>query len=392
MKQKIYFDNAATSPVRKEVFEEMQKYFVELYGNPSSVYEIARTSKKALDVARKQVAAAINSEVNEIFFTSGGTEADNWALKGIAEAYKDKGNHIITSSIEHPAIRNTCQYLEKQGIEVTYLPVDKYGIISLEDLKKAIKKETILISIMFANNEIGTIQPIKEIGTIAKENKVLFHTDAVQAVGHIPVNVKDMNIDLLSLSGHKLRAAKGVGALYVRSGVKIRAILHGGAQERKRRAGTENLPGIVGLGKAIELCCEEMPAKIEKLTKLRDMLIEKVLQEIPHTSLNGHAQNRLPGNANISFEFIEGESLLLRLDMKGICVSSGSACSSASLDPSHVLLAIGLPHELAHGSMRMTLEDNTKDEVNMFLKELVPIVQSLRDMSPLYEEFLNGSV
>lgn len=384
----IYFDNAATTPVRKEVMETILPYFNEYFGNASSVYNIARISKKAIEDAREKIAEAFNADRNEIYFTSGGSEADNWAIKGVAEALSGKGKHIITTNVEHHAVLHTCQYLEKKGYEVTYLPVDEFGLVSAEQVEKAIKEDTILISIMVANNEIGTIMPVKEIGEVARRRGVYFHTDAVQAAGHIKIDVKDMNIDLMSISGHKLGAPKGVGALYVRKGVKIESLLHGGAQERRKRAGTENIPGIVGLGKAVELAAKEMDEEAERLTRLRDKLIKGILESIPYSRLNGHHEKRLPGNVNISFEFIEGESMLLFLDMKGIYASSGSACTSGSLDPSHVLLAIGLPHEKAHGSLRISLgRDNTEEEVDMLLSELPPIVERLRAMSPLYEEF-----
>ena len=389
MKTNIYFDNAATTPVRKEVYDEILPYFMQYYGNASSVYTIARESKKALEKAREQVAKALNANIDEIYFTAGGSESDNFALKGIAEAMGKKGKHIITTQIEHHAILHTCEYLQQRGFEITYLPVDEYGKISLEELKNAIRKDTILISVMFANNEIGTIQPIKEIGAIAKEKGVYFHTDAVQAVGHVKIDVKEMNIDLLSLSGHKICAPKGIGAIYIKKGVAINPLIHGGAQEKRRRAGTENIAGIVGLGKAIELANEEIEQNVTKVSALRDKLINGILEKIPYSKLNGHPTDRLPGNCNISFEFIEGESMLLLLDSKGIAASSGSACTSGSLDPSHVLLAIGLPHEKAHGSLRMTLEHyNTEKEVDIVLEELPAIVSKLRDMSPLYETFL----
>ena len=389
MKTNIYFDNAATTPVRKEVYDEILPYFIQYYGNASSVYTIARESKKALEKAREQVAKALNANIDEIYFTAGGSESDNFALKGIAEAMEKKGKHIITTQIEHHAILHTCEYLQQRGFEITYLPVDEYGKISLEELKNAIRKDTILISVMFANNEIGTIQPIKEIGAIAKQKGIYFHTDAVQAVGHVKIDVKEMNIDLLSLSGHKICAPKGVGAIYIKKGVAINPLIHGGAQEKRRRAGTENIAGIVGLGKAIELANEEIEQNATKVSALRDKLINGILEKIPYSKLNGHPTDRLPGNCNISFEFIEGESMLLLLDSKGIAASSGSACTSGSLDPSHVLLAIGLPHEKAHGSLRMTLEHyNTEQEVDTVLKELPMIVSKLRDMSPLYETFL----
>ena len=389
MKTNIYFDNAATTPVRKEVYDEILPYFIQYYGNASSVYTIARESKKALEKAREQVAKALNANIDEIYFTAGGSESDNFALKGIAEAMEKKGKHIITTQIEHHAILHTCEYLQQRGFEITYLPVDEYGKISLEELKNAIRKDTILISVMFANNEIGTIQPIKEIGAIAKQKGIYFHTDAVQAVGHVKIDVKEMNIDLLSLSGHKICAPKGVGAIYIKKGVAINPLIHGGAQEKRRRAGTENIAGIVGLGKAIELANEEIEQNATKVSALRDKLINGILEKIPYSKLNGHPTDRLPGNCNISFEFIEGESMLLLLDSKGIAASSGSACTSGSLDPSHVLVAIGLPHEKAHGSLRMTLEHyNTEKEVDVVLEELPAIVSKLRDMSPLYETFL----
>jgi cysteine desulfurase len=391
MSEKIYFDNAATTQMRKEVLDEMLPYFCEFYGNPSSIYEIARSTKKALEEARGKVAASIGAVDSEIFFTGGGSESDNWAIKGICESYKDKGNHIITTAIEHHAVLHTCEYLEKNGFEVTYLPVDDDGIIRLEDLKAAIKPTTILITIMFANNEIGTVQPIKEIGEIAKQNKIIFHTDAVQAIGHINIDVKELNIDLLSLTAHKIYGPTGVGALYIKKGIKIKPLIHGGAQEKNRRAGTENLPGIIGLGKAMELAKEELEEENNRIIKLRDKLIDGILTTIPYCRLNGSREKRLPGNANISFEFIEGESLLLLLDMKGVFASSGSACTSGSLDPSHVLLSIGLPHEKAHGSLRMSLgRYNTESEIDKMLEFLPPIVTRLRQMSPLYEDFIKS--
>ncbi len=389
METKIYFDNAATTAVRKEVYEEILPYFMQSYGNASSVYTIARKSKKALEKSREQVAKALNADTEEIYFTAGGSESDNMALKGIAEAMETKGKHIITTKIEHHAILHTCEYLQKRGFEITYLSVDEYGKISLEELKKAIRKDTILISVMFANNEIGTIQPIKEIGAIAKEHGIYFHTDAVQAVGHVKIDVKEMNIDLLSLSGHKLCAPKGIGAIYIKKGVTIHPLIHGGAQEKRKRAGTENIAGIVGLGKAIELANEEMEKNTEYLIFLRDKLINGILEKVPYSKLNGHPKDRLPGNCNFSFDFIEGESMLLLLDSKGIAASSGSACSAGSSDPSHVLLAIGLSHEKAHGSLRMTLEhDNTEKEVEIVLQELPAIIAKLREMSPAYQEIL----
>lgn len=389
MTKRIYVDNAATTKVAPEVVEAMLPYFTEDYGNPSSIYNEGRTAKKAVENAREKVACAIGADPKEIYFTGSGSEADNWAIRSVARAYKDKGNHIITSAVEHHAILHTCQDLEKQGYEVTYLPVDEYGMVSAEDVKNAIKDNTILISIMFANNEIGTIMPIAEIGKIAKEAGVLFHTDAVQAVGNVPIDVKEMNIDMLSLTAHKFHGPKGSGALYVRSGIKLTSFITGGAQERMRRAGTENVPGIVGLGKAIEMATADIEAKQKKLTEIRDTYIKKVLERVPYSRLNGHPTQRLAGNANISFEFIEGEGLLLSLDMKGISASSGSACTSGSLDPSHVLLAIGLKHEQAHGSLRTSFgEDNTLEEVDYMVDSIAEIVDRLRQMSPLYEEMM----
>lgn len=385
----VYMDYAATTYVKPEVLEEMMPFFTEKYGNPSSFYGISRETKMAIDKARSRVSKALNCDPNEIYFTGGGSEADNWAIKGIASAHRKKGNHIITTKIEHHAVLHTCEYLEKNGFEVTYLNVDKEGFIDLEELKNAITDKTILVSIMFANNEIGTIQPVKEIGEICRERKVLFHTDAVQAIGNIPVDVKEMNIDLLSLAGHKVYGPKGIGALYIRKGVRIDNLIHGGGQERARRAGTENTASIVGLGKAIELATESLEEHNKKITKLRDRLIDGLLK-VPHTILNGpRGEKRLPGNANITFEFIEGESILLSLDFEGVCASSGSACTSGSLDPSHVLLAIGLPHELAHGSLRLTLGDGSTDEdVDYVLEVVPPIIERLRNMSPLWEDFL----
>jgi cysteine desulfurase len=386
MNKTIYMDYAATTYTKREVVEEMLPYFTENFGNPSSIYALSRTTKKAIDVSRDRVAKAINADSAEIYFTGSGSEADNWAIKGIAFANRKKGNHIITTKIEHHAILHTCEYLEKNGFEVTYLPVDKEGFISVEDLKAAIKDTTILVSVMFANNEIGTVQQIKEIGKLCREKKVLFHTDAVQAIGNIAIDVKDMNIDLLSLAGHKFYGPKGVGALYIRKGVRIDNLIHGGGQERSRRAGTENVAGVVGLGKAIELATTTMDEKNAKLIALRDKLTEGLLK-VPYTRLNGpKGENRLPGNVNVCFEFIEGESVLLLLDDAGICASSGSACTSGALDPSHVLLAIGLPHEIAHGSLRLSLgETNTEEEVDYVLDVVPGIVKRLRDMSPLWE-------
>ena len=391
MSSTIYLDNAATTPVRKEVLEAMLPYFREEYGNASSVYSLGRNSKKALEASRETIAACFGAKPEEIFFTSCGSESDNWALRGVAFANQNKGKHIITSSIEHHAILHTCAYLEKLGFEVTYLPVDKYGRVSLEDVKNAVREDTILISVMMANHEIGTIQPIKEIGAFAKEKGIIFHTDAVQAAGHIKIDVNDMNIDLMSVSGHKLGAQKGIGLMYIRKGTKIGNFMFGGAQEKNRRAGTENIPAIVGFAKAVEIACGSVEEENARLTALRDKLIDGLLKEIPYSRLNGHRTERLPGNCNISFEFIEGESILMLLDMKGICASSGSACTSGSLDPSHVLLATGLKHEEAHGSIRFSLGyQNTEADVDAVLKELPPIVERLRGMSPLYDDFMKN--
>lgn len=385
----IYLDNAATTKTAPEVLEAMLPYFTEYYGNPSSVYSFASRNKDEITKQREIIADVLGAKGNEIYFTAGGSEADNWALKATAEAYKEKGNHIITTKIEHHAILHTAEYLEKNGFEVTYLDVDENGVVKLEDLKAAIRPETILISIMFANNEIGTIEPIKEIGEIAKEHGILFHTDAVQAFGQIPINVDECHIDMLSASGHKLKGPKGIGFLYIRRGVKIRSFVHGGAQERKRRAGTENVPGIIGIGTAVKRAVDTMKERTDKEKELRDYMIERIEKEIPYARLNGHRTDRLPNNVNFSFRFIEGESLLIMLDMKGICASSGSACTSGSLDPSHVLLAIGLPHEIAHGSLRMTLsEETTKEDIDYVVDSLKEIVDRLRSMSPLYEDFI----
>ena len=384
-----YMDYSATTYVKPEVLDAMMPFFTEKFGNPSSFYGISRETKMAVDNARAQVAKAINCDPNEVYFTGGGSEADNWAIKGIATAHMKKGNHIITTKIEHHAVLHTCEFLEKFGFEVTYLDVNEEGFIDLKQLESAITDKTILVSIMFANNEIGTIQPIKEIGAICREKKVLFHTDAVQAIGSVPVDVKEMNIDLLSLAGHKLYGPKGIGALYIRKGVRIDNLIHGGGQERGRRAGTENIPGVVGLGKAIEIATESIEENRARLTVLRDKLIDGILERIPYARLNGpRGDKRLPGNSNISFEFIEGESILLSLDFEGICASSGSACTSGSLDPSHVLLAIGLPHEKAHGSLRTTLgAASTEEDVEKLLNELPPIIERLRNMSPLWCDF-----
>lgn len=391
-KKLIYLDNAATTKTAPEVVEAMLPYFTENYGNPSSVYEFAGISKKAVTDSREIIAGALGADQSEIYFTAGGSEADNWAIKAAAEAYKNKGRHIITTKIEHHAILHTCEYLEKQGYEVTYLDVDETGIVKLDQLKRAVRPDTILISVMFANNEIGTVQPIREIGEIAKENGILFHTDAVQAFGQLPINVDEYHIDMLSSSAHKLNGPKGIGFLYIRKGVKIRSFVHGGAQERKRRAGTENVPGIVGFGAAVKRAVETMEERTGKEKELRDHLIERVLKEVPYVRLNGNRTKRLPNNANFSFQFIEGESLLIMLDMEGICGSSGSACTSGSLDPSHVLLAIGLPHEIAHGSLRLTLSDETTmEDIDYTVEAIKKIVERLRSMSPLYEDFVKKS-
>lgn len=387
-KRRLYMDYSATTPVKKEVLDEMMPYLTDYFGNASSFHTFGREAKSALDKAREQVASLINAKPNEIYFTAGGSESDNWALEGIAYANRNKGNHIITSKIEHHAILHTCEYLEKHhGFEVTYLDVDGEGRIRLEDLKNAIKDTTILISIMFANNEIGTIQPIKEIGQIAKEHNIVFHTDAVQAAGNIPVDVKELEVDLMSMSSHKIYGPKGVGALYIKTGTKLHNLVHGGAQERRRRAGTENIPAIVGYGKAAELAKANMDNHISTLTRLRNRLMNEILERIPNTRVNGSVENRLPGNINFSFEFIEGEGILLLLDMLGIAASSGSACTSGSLDPSHVLMAIGLPHEIAHGSLRLTVGDfTTEDDIDYIVENLPGVIERLRSMSPLYNE------
>lgn len=389
----VYFDNAATTKLDKNVLESMLPYLTDSYGNPSSIYKLAQENRIAIENARSSIASIFNAKPNEIYFTSGGTESDNWALKCIAQAYQKKGKHIITSLIEHHAVLHSCKYLETQGFRVTYLPVDKDGLIDLEKLKESICDDTILISIIFANNEIGTIQPIEEIGKIAHEHNIIFHTDAVQAVGSVAIDVEKMNIDAMSLSAHKFYGPKGIGALYLRKNVKIVPFMDGGAQEFSKRGGTENVPGIIGMAKALEIAYENLDENNIFLTKLRDKLIENILENVPHCRLNGHRYKRLPNNVNISFEFIEGESLLLLLDSKGFFASSGSACTSGSLDPSHVLLAIGLPHEIAHGSLRITLgKYNTSKEVNLFLAELPEIIKKLRDMSPLYDEYLKNNL
>ena len=385
----VYLDNSATTKTDEEVVKAMLPYLQENYGNPSSIYRIGRENKKAIEEAREKVAIALNCEPNEVYFTAGGSESDNTAIKGIAKSYKNKGNHIITSKIEHPAVLETCKQLEKEGFEVSYIGVDERGIINLEELINEIKPSTTLITIMFANNEIGTIQPIKEIGEIAKKNDIIFHTDSVQAVGSIKIDVKELNIDSLSLSAHKFYGPKGIGALYVKNGVKFDKFIKGGHQERNKRAGTENVAGIVGLGKAIELAYQNLEVHNNKIKELRDYYVEQVKEKIPYIKINGDMEKRLPGNSNISFRFIEGEGLLLNLDLKGICASSGSACTSGSLDPSHVLLAIGLPHEIAHGSLRISIgKYNTKQEIDYLVENLVEIVERLREMSPLWEKFI----
>jgi len=392
MNKRVYFDYSATTPMKKEVLEEMLPFFNTEFGNPSSIHSFGRQGKNILDISRDRVAKTLNSKSDEIFFTGGGSEADNWAIKGVAFANKNKGNHIITTKVEHHAVLHTCEYLEKEGFEVTYLDVDQFGLVDLNDVKNAIKDNTILITIMYANNEIGTIQPIREIAQVAKEKGIIFHSDAVQAYGNEIIDVNDLGIDLMSISAHKVYGPKGVGALYIKKGTKIHQLIHGGAQEKRRRAGTENIPGIVGFGKAAEMAYENIEDHINKLITFRDKLIKDLMEKIPYTQLNGHPTKRLPGNANISFEFIEGESLLLSLDMVGIAASSGSACTSGSLDPSHVLMAIGLSHEVAHGSLRLTIGDfTTEEDVDYVIEKLPPIVDRLRQMSPLYEKVKGGS-
>lgn len=389
----IYLDNAATTSLAENAFEAMKPYLLNDFANPASIYQFAAKSREAVENARDSIARILGAKSSEIFFTAGGSESDNWAIKGVALSLKDKGKHIITSSIEHHAVLNTCKFLEKNGYEVTYLPVDEEGKVDTNELEAAIRPDTVLISIMFANNEIGTIEDIATIGSIAKKHGVLFHTDAVQAFGHVPINVDEMNIDLLSASGHKFHGPKGVGFLYVRSKIKLENLIHGGSQERNRRAGTSNVPGIVGMGYAAELSASGMAERNEKIAKLRDHMIDRVLAEIPYSRVNGSRVDRLSNNAHFCFRFIEGESLLILLDQKGICASSGSACTSGSLDPSHVLLAIGLPHEIAHGSVRFTLsENNTKEEIDFVVDELKKILERLRSMSPLYEDFVKGNV
>lgn len=389
MDKMIYLDNAATTKVADSVVDAMLPYFKEYYGNASSIYQLGAKSKEALDESREYIAGTLGAKTNEIYFTAGGSESDNWAIKATADAYAQKGKHIITSAIEHHAVLHTCEYLEKHGYEVTYVGVDENGVIKLDELKAAIRPDTILISVMFANNEIGTIQPIKEIGEIAKEHDILFHTDAVQAYAQVPINVDEMHIDMLSASGHKLNGPKGIGFLYIRKGIKIRSFVHGGQQERGRRAGTENIPGIVGLAAAAKRSFSMLEEKMQKEIELRDYLISRIEAEIPYCRLNGDRKKRLPNNVNFSFQFIEGESMLILLASKGIAASSGSACTSGSLDPSHVLLAIGLPHEIAHGSLRLTMsEENTKEEMDYVVEQLTAILERLRSMSPLYEDFM----
>jgi cysteine desulfurase len=390
MNKNVYMDYSATTYTKPEVLKEMIPYFTEYFGNPSSLYSMSDAPKKAINTARERVAKALNASKDEIFFTAGGSEGDNWILKGLAFANKNKGNHIITTKIEHHAILHTGKFLEKNGFDVTYLPVDEYGLISIEDLKKAITDKTIVVSVMFANNEVGSIQPIEEIGKICKEHKIYFHTDAVQAVGHANIDVQAMNIDALSLAGHKFYGPKGVGALYLRKGTKIENLIHGGAQERGKRATTENVPGIVGLGKAIELAVEELEPEAKRLTKLRDKLLDGLVEKIPYVKINGPiGEKRMPGNVNVSFIGIEGETLLLDLDDAGIFASTGSACASGSLDPSHVLLALGLKHEIAHGSLRLSLGAGTTEEEVDYALEVIPkVVERRREMSPLWEDFI----
>ena len=388
-KKLIYMDNAATTPVKPEVLDALLPYFTEKFGNPSSIYSISSENKKAITDAREVIAKTINTTPENIYFTAGGSESDNWALKATADAYASKGKHIITTKIEHHAILHTCEYLETKGFEITYLDVDENGLVKLDELTAAIRPDTILISVMFANNEIGTIEPIAEIGKIAHEHGVLFHTDAVQAYTQVPIDVEAMNIDMMSTSGHKINGPKGIGFLYIRKGVKIKSFIHGGAQERHRRAGTENVTGIIGLAKAAEIATANMKERTAEEIKVRDHLIERIEKEIPYAKLNGDRVKRLPNNVNFSFQFVEGESMLILLDSKGICASSGSACTSGSLDPSHVLLAIGLPHEIAHGSLRLTISDQiTMEDADYVVDNLKEIVNHLREMSPLYEDFI----
>lgn len=393
MEQKrVYLDNAATTPVKKEVLDAMIPYFTNNYGNPSSIHFFGREVRKPVDEAREKVAKLLGAASNEIYFTAGGSESDNWAIKGAAFKLMNKGKHIITTKIEHHAVLHTCEYLEKEhGFQITYLDVNKDGLVDLDNFKNNLREDTILVSIMFANNEIGTIQPIREIGQICKDKGIVFHTDAVQAVGNIKIDIKELNIDMLSLSAHKIYGPKGIGALYIKNGIKLDNLIHGGAQERKKRAGTENVPGIIGLGKACEIANDNLESHISKLTNLRERLMNGILNEIPHTIVTGSRKSRLPGTASFCFKFIEGEALLLSLDLVGIAGSSGSACTSGSLDPSHVLMALGLTHEIAHGSLRLSLSDfTTEEEVDYVIEKLPPIIDRLRKMSPLYEDFLKG--
>lgn len=384
----IYLDNAATTKVNKKVLESMMPYFSEIYCNPSAAYSFATKGRIAIEEARNYAAKLIGASDMEIYFTSGGSESDNWAIKAVAESFSDKGKHIITTKIEHHAVLHTCEYLERHGFDITYLNVDSDGKVRLDELKKSIREDTILISVMTANNEIGTIQPVAEIGKIAHEKGILFHTDAVQAYGHIPINVDEMNIDLLSASGHKFNGPKGVGIMYIRKGIKLHSFIHGGSQERGRRAGTYNVPGIVGLGRAAELAYENMAERQEKESELRDYFIGRISAEIPYTVLNGYAKDRLPNNINFCFRFVEGESMLIMLDQLGICASSGSACTSGAIDPSHVLRAIGRSNEMAHESLRFTLSyENTKQELDTVVEALKNIVKRLRDMSPAYKAY-----
>ena len=388
---RVYMDNGATTRVTEPVMAAMQPYFCEIYGNPSSFHTAGRESRRAVEAARAQVAAAIGAEPREIYFTGCGTESDNWAIRGAAYANVKKGRHIITTNFEHHAVLHTCRQLEKEGFEVTYLPVDHDGLVSPEQLEAAIRPDTTLVTIMYANNEVGTIEPIPELAAVAKAHGVLFHTDAVQAIGHVKIDVKAQNIDMLSMSGHKFHAPKGIGALYIKKGVRIQQLMQGGAQERNQRPGTENLAGIVGIGKAIELATADIDQKAAKMSAIRDHMIDRILKEIPYVQLNGHRTRRMCGNVNVSFHFIESESILIHLDMKGIAASSGSACTSGSLDPSHVLLAIGVSHEHANGSLRLSLSDeNTMEEADYVVDSLVEIVARLRAMSPLYDDFIHG--
>jgi cysteine desulfurase len=393
VEKRIYLDYAATTPVREEVLRAMMDYYSDHFGNPSSIYRTGREAKQALEESRNIIADSLNAKTTEIFFVSGGSESDNWAIKGVADAYKDKGKHIITSQVEHHAVLNACKKLEKQGWEVTYLDVGPDGLVSPDQLEQSIRKDTVLVSIMMANNEIGTLQPITEIAQICKAHGVLLHSDAVQALGSVPIDLERSGVDLMSFSGHKIYGPKGVGILYIRRGVRISPMIDGGSQERRKRAGTENVPAIIGLTMAVKLAQEDCASYSAKLLRLREDFIDRVLTAIPHVRLNGHREKRLPGNANLSFEFIEGESLLLLLDSQGFECSSGSACTSGSLDPSHVLLAIGLPHEIAHGSLRVTFgRKSTEEDIPPLVDALVRIVARLRDMSPLYEDFLNGRI